>query len=195
MKAGRWQTTLGWGLHGRTLGILGYGKIGALVANYGRAFGMRVIAYGREGSQSRAHADGFETVNSQRELFAQSDVLSVHLKLVDDTRGIVTCDDLDAMKSSALFVNTSRAELVEQGALVFALQAGHPGFAAVDVYEDEPVIDHPLLHMNNVICTPHLGYVEKDSYELYFRAAFENIASFAAGRPANILNPQALAAS
>ena len=192
MKAGKWQTTLGWGLHGHTLGILGYGKIGALVANYGRAFGMRVIAYGREGSQSRAHADGFETVNSQRELFAQSDVLSVHLKLVDDTRGIVTRDDLAVMKPTALFVNTSRAELVVSGTLEAALQAGRPGFAAVDVYEDEPVRDHPLLHMENVICAPHLGYVEKDSYELYFGTAFDQLLAFFAGSPINILNQEAL---
>jgi D-3-phosphoglycerate dehydrogenase / 2-oxoglutarate reductase len=192
MKAGHWQTTLGWGLHGRTLGILGYGKIGALVANYGRAFGMRVIAYGREGSQSRAHADGFETVSSQHDLFAQSDVLSAHLKLVNDTRGIITQDDLAAMKSTALFVNTSRAELVVSGALESALQSGRPGFAAVDVYEEEPVRDHALLHMPNVICTPHLGYVEKDSYELYFGTAFDQLLAFFAGHSINILNSEAL---
>jgi D-3-phosphoglycerate dehydrogenase / 2-oxoglutarate reductase len=192
MKAGHWQTTLGWGLHGRTLGILGYGKIGALVANYGRAFGMRVIAYGREGSQSRAHADGFETVSSQRDLFAQSDVLSVHLKLVNDTRGIITQNDLTAMKPTALFVNTSRAELVVSAALESALQSGQLGFAAVDVYEEEPVRDHPLLHRPNVICTPHLGYVEKDSYELYFGTAFDQLLAFFAGHPINILNPEAL---
>jgi D-3-phosphoglycerate dehydrogenase len=192
MKAGQWQSTLGWGLHGRTLGILGYGKIGALVANYGKAFGMRVIAFGREGSQTRAKADGFETVGSQRELFEQSDVLSVHLKLVTETRGIISQDDLAAMKPTALFVNTSRAELVKSGALEAALQAGRPGYAAVDVYEDEPVIDHPLLHMDNVICTPHLGYVEKDSYELYFGTAFEQMLSYFAGKPINILNPDAL---
>jgi D-3-phosphoglycerate dehydrogenase / 2-oxoglutarate reductase len=162
------------------------------VANYGKAFGMRIIAYGREGSQSRAHEDGIETVSSQRELFAQSDVLSVHLKLVKDTQGIITGDDLVAMKSTALFVNTSRAELVVSGALEKALQAGRPGFAAVDVYEDEPVVDHPLLHMPNALCTPHIGYVERDSYELYFGVAFDQLLSYFAGNPINILNPDAL---
>lgn len=190
MKAGRWQGDLGVALYGRTLGILGYGKIGTLVANYGRAFGMKVLVWGREGSLTRAAEDGFETVGSQRELFDRSDVLSLHLKLVDETRGIVTRDDLAAMKPTALLVNTSRAGLIAPGALVEALSAGRPGYAAVDVYEEEPVADHPLLHMENVICTPHIGYVEKDTYEDYFGAAFDNLLAFFAGAPARVVNPE-----
>jgi D-3-phosphoglycerate dehydrogenase / 2-oxoglutarate reductase len=193
MKAGYWQTTLGRGLHGRTLGIFGYGKIGSLVAGYGRAFGMNVLIWGREGSLTRADSDGFETVSSQRELFERSDILSLHIKLSQETRGLVTADDLAVMQPSALLVNTSRAELIAPGALVEALQAGRPGYAAVDVYEAEPVSDHPLLHMDNVMCTPHIGYVEKDSYELYFDAAFDQLLGFAAGNPTNILNSEVLA--
>jgi len=181
MENGRWQTTLGIGLRGRTLGVYGYGKIGSLVAGYGRAFQMNVLVWGREGSLERAQADGFEIAASKDALFAQSDVLSLHIKLAKETRGIVTAADLALMKPSALLVNTSRAELIESGALENALKAGRPGYAAVDVYESEPVTDHPLLHMENVICTPHLGYVEKDSYELYFGSAFDNVLAFAAG--------------
>jgi D-3-phosphoglycerate dehydrogenase len=181
MKAGRWQTTLGVGLHGRTLGIFGYGKIGSKVASYGRAFGMNVLVWGREGSLSRARADGFGTAASQDDLFKRADVLCLHIKLIEDTRGSVTAANLAQMKPSALLVNTSRAELIEQGALEEALRAGRPGFAAVDVYESEPLLDHPLLHMDNVLCTPHLGYVEKDSYELYFSAAFDHVLAFANG--------------
>ena len=182
IKAGRWQRTIGTSLHGRTLGVFGYGNIGSLVANYGRAFGMRVLIWGREGSRSRAQADGFETVSNQRELFQQADVLSLHLKLNAETHGIVTADDLAAMKSSALLVNTSRAGLIAPGVLEAALQTGHPGFAAVDVYEDEPVVDNPLLHMENVLCTPHLGYVEKDAYENFFGTAFDQIRDFEDGK-------------
>lgn len=190
MKNGGWQGEFGVGLHGRSLGILGYGKIGTLVANYGRAFGMKVLVWGREGSLTRAAAAGFETAASQRALFERADVLSLHLKLVNETRGIVTAADLAAMKPSALLVNTSRAELIAPGALVAALQAGRPGFAAVDVYEAEPVFNHPLLHMDNVVCTPHIGYVEKDTYERYFGAAFDNLLAFFAGTPAGLLNPE-----
>lgn len=192
MKAGQWQGTLGLGLRGRTLGVFGYGKIGSLVAGYGRAFGMQVLVWGRDGSLTRARADGFETVSSQRALFEHSDVLSLHLRLVEETRGIVTATNLTAMKPSALLVNTSRAELIEHGALEAALHGGRPGFAALDVYESEPLVDHPLLHMSNVVCTPHLGYVEKDSYELYFGTAFEHLLAFATGNPLNIVNPQVL---
>jgi D-3-phosphoglycerate dehydrogenase len=191
-KAGQWQTTLGLGLRGRTLGILGYGKIGSLMAGYGRAFGMHVLVWGREGTLTRARADGFEAADSKGALFGRSDVLSLHLKLVEETRGIVTAADLAQMKRSALLVNTSRADLIEHAALEEALRAGRPGYAAVDVYESEPLSDHPLLHMENVICTPHLGYVEKDSYELYFATAFEQLLAFAAGSPIDIINPQAL---
>lgn len=190
MKSGRWQHTLGTGLHGRTLGIWGYGKIGSLVAGYGKAFGMKVLVWGREGSLSRARADGFDTATDVDDLFRRSDVLSLHLKLDKETRGIVTAHHLAQMSPTSCFVNSSRAELVETGALVAALEAGRPGYAAVDVYEQEPVVDHPLLHMHNVVCTPHLGYVEKDSYELYFGSAFENLLAFAKGSPLQLLNPE-----
>lgn len=178
MQRGGWQSTLGRGLRGRTLGIFGYGKIGALVANYGRAFGMHVLVWGREGSLTRAAEAGFQTADSQQALFEQSDVVSLHIKLSSETRGIVTAANLAAMQPTALLVNTSRAELIEAGALVAGLTAGRPGYAAVDVYESEPVIDHPLLHMPNVICTPHLGYVEQDTYELYFGEAFAHVNVF-----------------
>jgi D-3-phosphoglycerate dehydrogenase len=192
MKAGKWQTTLGYSLHGRTLGIFGYGKIGSLVAGYGRAFGMHVLVWGRAGSLTRARTDGFDTVNSQAELFERSDVLSLHLRLLEETRGIVTATDLARMKPSALLVNTSRAGLIAHGALEQALQTGRPGYAAVDVYEVEPVTDHPLLHMDNAVCTPHLGYVEKDCYELYFDTAFDQVHAFANGHPVDIINPEVL---
>ena len=183
MRTGLWQGSLGSALRGRTLGVWGYGKIGSLVAGYGRAFGMRVVAFGREGSLTRAAADGFE-VSDQHTLFTASDVLSLHLRLTAETRGIVTAADLASMKPDALLVNTSRAELIERGALVDALRAGRPGFAAVDVYEDEPILgaSHPLLALDNAVCTPHLGYVEKDSYELYFGQAFDQVVAFGAGR-------------
>ena len=191
LRAGQWQATLGTGLRGRTLGIWGYGKIGSLVASYGRAFAMDVLVWGREGSLSRAEADGFATAADRRSLFEQSDVLSLHLKLDGDTRGIVTAADLARMKPMSLLVNTSRAELIEPGALEAALRAGRPGLAAVDVYEEEPVLGagHPLLALENALCTPHLGYVEKDSYELYFGQAFDQVVAFAAGRPIHVVNP------
>lgn len=178
MRAGRWQQHLGRVLRGRTLGIYGYGRIGTLVAGYGRAFGMKVIVHGREGSLSRAAADGFAAA-TREELFSTADVLSLHLRMSEETRGIVTRADLARMRPDALLVNTSRAELVEEGALVDALRAGRPGFAAVDVYESEPLFSGPLLTMDNVVCTPHLGYVERDSYELYFGQAFDAVNAFA----------------
>lgn len=192
MQAGHWQRTLGRALHGRTLGIFGYGHIGSLIATYGQAFGMRVLAWGRGGSRARAEVDGVEVAASQDALFRDADVLSLHLALTEETRGIVSAGDLAKMKPSALFVNTSRAALVEPGALEGALRAGRPGYAAVDVYESEPVADHPLLHMDNVVCTPHLGYVEKDSYESLFGAAFDQLLAFAAGDRTNVANPEAL---
>ncbi len=184
LRSGGWQHVLGTTVRGRMLGIFGYGKIGSLVAGYGRAFGMNVLVWGREGSQSRARRDDYDVAESQRALFAESDVLSLHLRLDDATRGIVTAADLALMKPEALIVNTSRAELIEKGALEAALRAGRPGFAAVDVYEEEPILgaQHPLLSMDNAVCTPHLGYVEKDSYELYFGQAFDNVLAFAAGK-------------
>lgn len=195
LKAGGWQHTLGRALRGRRLGVWSYGKIGRLVAGYGKAFGMRVWVWGREASTGAARADGFEVAPSREAFFAESDVLSLHLRLNADTRGIVTAADLARMKPDALFVNTSRAELCEPDALAAALWFGRPGYAAVDVYEREPVLgaDHPLLALSNAICTPHLGYVEKDSYELYFGDAFENVAAFADGKPRNIANPEVLA--
>ncbi len=181
LRAGGWQSTLGMGLRGRTLGIWGYGKIGQVVAGYGRAFGMQVLAWGRAGSLERARADGFEIAASAEDLLARSDALSLHVKLAPDTRGLVTADHLAMMKPEAILVNTSRAELIAPGALVAALKAGRPGFAAVDVYEEEPVLGaaHPLLALENALCTPHLGYVERDSYELYFGQAFDNLLNWA----------------
>ena len=180
-------------LKGKTLGIWSYGKIGQLVAGYGRAFGMRVIIWGSDASRERAQADGFELASGKADLFEQSDVLSLHLRLHDDTRGIVTLEDLSRMKPTALFVNTSRAELVEPEALIAALNRGRPGLAAVDVFESEPILQgHALLRLENCICTPHIGYVEQDSYELYFGAAFDNVVNFIKGTPTNIVNPGAL---
>lgn len=200
LKAGQWQTVsaapernfrLGVALKGRTLGIWGYGKIGRMLAGYGKAFGMQVLVWGSQGSREQAARDGCRSAGSQEELFSESDVLSLHLRLVDATRGIVTAQDLGRMKPDALFVNTSRAELVEPGALEAALRQGCPGYAALDVFENEPLApDAPLLRMENVVATPHLGYVEKDGYELYFGAAFENIVDYAKGTPKNVLNPR-----
>ncbi len=201
-KDGLWQTAsinpalngLGRSLHGRTLAIWGYGKIGRLLAGYGKAFGMRVLVWGSEESRAAAVADGWERASSQAALFEQADVLTLHLRLADATRGIVTAHDLARMKPDALFVNTSRAELVQEGVLEAALRAGRPGMAAIDVFESEPAApDHPLLKIPTVLATPHLGYVEQDNYDMYFRAAFDNILQFAAGTPRNILNPAALA--
>lgn len=191
LRAGHWQSTLGQGLHGRTLGIWGYGKIGRLVAGYGRAFGMNVLVWGREGSQSRAQTDGYVIAAGKPALLEQSDVLSLHLRLNEETRGLVTAGDLARMKEDALLVNTSRAELIEPGALEAALRKGRPGFAAVDVYEEEPILGaaHPLLAMDNAVCTPHLGYVEKDCYELYFGQAFDQVLAFAEGNPIHVVNP------
>ena len=191
LRAGRWQSTLGRSLRGRTLGIWGYGKIGSLVAGYGSAFGMRVLAWGREGSLARAHSAGHATASSRDELLEASDVLSLHLRLTPETRSVIAPSDLARMRRDALLVNTSRADLIQPGALVAALREGRPGFAAVDVYEQEPVLDasHPLLSLDNALCTPHLGYVEQDSYELYFGQAFDQVLAFAEGRPLNLVTP------
>ncbi|MBS9403555.1 D-2-hydroxyacid dehydrogenase family protein [Halomonas sp. TRM85114] len=183
LKAGRWQRTLGTGLKGRTLGIFGYGKIGRLVAGYGQAFGMQVLVWGRDSTRQRAAEASLEVAESQQALFERADVLSLHLRLNDETLGIVTARHLAAMKPTALLVNTSRAPLIAAGALEMALRHGRPGQAAVDVFEQEPVITHPLLELPNLLATPHLGYVEKDSYELYFGDAFDNLLAFDAGRP------------
>ena len=195
MREGKWQKTIGQGLRGKTLGIFGYGRIGKEVALVGKTFGMQVLAWGREGSLERARADGFEVASGKRDLFEKSDVLSLHIKLTPETKGIVSAHDLSQMKPTSLRVNTSRAPLIEEGALASALRAGRPGSAAVDIYEEEPVLggDYPLLQMKNTVCTPHLGYVEWSTYEEFFGAAFERVAAFAAGRPAGIKNPGALA--
>lgn len=194
LNSGQWQGYLGQQLHGQTLGIWSFGRIGKLVAGYGKAFGMKVWVWGRSESIARAQANGFEAAASRERFFAESDVLTLHLRLNADTAGIVKLSDLARMKPDALFVNTSRAELVEPGALVQALDAGQPGYAAVDVYETEPVLDtgHPLLNRANVLCTPHIGYVERNNYELYLGTAFDNVLAFAAGRPANLANPDVL---
>lgn len=205
LKHGAWQQSglktaslpsnfcMGTRLKGRTLGIWGYGHIGQLVAGYGKAFGMRVLVWGRAPSRERAVLDGFEVTNTRVELFEQSDVLSLHLRLNDDTRGVVTMEDLSRMKPTALLVNISRAELIEPDALLGALNRGRPGLAAVDVFESEPILQgHALLRLENCICTPHIGYVDLDNYEMYYGAAFDNVVNFIAGRPTNIVNPGAL---
>ncbi len=194
LKAGKWQTGVGTGLRGRTLGVFGYGRIGSVVAGYGKAFGMKVLIWGREASLARARADGYRAARSKQVFFEKSDVISLHMRLTDATRGIVTAADLGRMKPSALIVNTSRAPLIEGGALVAALRAGRPGMAAIDVYEEEPVLDpsHPLLTLPNVVCTPHIGYVERDAYETQFGEIFDQILAYAAGKPINVVNPEVL---
>jgi len=195
LKAGSMPTNFGIGsvLHGKTLGIWGYGKIGRLVAGYGQAFGMNVMVWGREPSLERAVMDGHQAAESRDAFFTQSDVLSLHLRLNDDTRAIVQTEDLARMKPTALLVNTSRAELIEPDALLGALNRGRPGMAAVDVFEAEPILQgHALLRLENCVCTPHIGYVEQDTYEAYFGEAFDNVIHFIEGNPTNIINPAAL---
>jgi D-3-phosphoglycerate dehydrogenase len=192
LRSGRWQIGVGSSLRSKTLGIYGYGRIGATVAGYGKAFGMNVLVWAREASLQRALHDGYAAAQSKRAFFESCDVLSLHLRLVDETRGIVTRGDLSCMKPTALLVNTSRAPLIEPGALVDALRAGRPGMAAVDVYEAEPVRDpnDPLLRMDNVVCTPHIGYVTREEYEIQFSDIFDQITAYAAGRPINVVNPE-----
>jgi D-3-phosphoglycerate dehydrogenase len=194
LKGGRWQSSVGVALRGRNLGIFGYGRIGSTVAGYGRAFGMNVSVWGREGSLQRARTDGYAPAPSREAFFEQSDVVSLHVRLTPETRGIVTAEDLARMKPTALIVNTSRAGLIAPGVLVEALRKGRPGLAAVDVYEEEPVLNakHPLLQMDNVVATPHIGYVERDGYESQFNSSFDQILAFAAGKPINVINPDAL---
>jgi D-3-phosphoglycerate dehydrogenase len=194
LKEGLWQGHLGQQLRGQRLGIWGYGRIGAQIAAYGQAFGMSVWVWGREGSAARARADGFDMAPSRETFFADSDVVSLHLRLTPETRGIVLPTDLSRMKSTALLVNTSRAELIVSGALGEGLRRNAPGYAAVDVFEQEPVLGarHPLLSMPNALCTPHIGFVERDNYEAYYGGAFDNIARFAAGDTTGVLNPDAL---
>ncbi len=205
LKHGAWQQSglksasmppnfgLGNVLRGKTLGIWGYGKIGQLIAGYGKAFGIRVVLWGSEESRQRATNDGLNIAESRDSFFEQSDVLSLHLRLSDSTRGIVTSQDLGRMKPTALLVNTSRAELIEPDALIAGLNRGRPGMAAIDVFESEPILQgHALLRLENCVCTPHIGYVEQDSYEQYFGTAFDNVVNYIKGTPTNIVNPGAL---
>lgn len=194
LKTGGWQVGVGSSLRGKTLGVYGYGRVGRVVADYGRAFGMQVLVRAREQSLAVARADGHAVAASNRSFFKSCDVLSLHLRLVEPTRGIVTASDLAAMKPTALLVNTSRAGLIEPGALVTALRAGRPGMAAVDVFEQEPLRDthDPLLSMETVVCTPHIGYVTRDEYEVQFAEIFDQINAYAAGAPVNVVNPDAL---
>jgi D-3-phosphoglycerate dehydrogenase len=195
LQRGTWQIGVGATLRGKTLGIYGYGRIGKVVAGYGAAFGMNVSVWAREQARERARADGYAVARSKEAFFGECDVISLHMRLVPETRGIVTAADLSRMKPSALIVNTSRAGLIAPGALVEALRAGRPGMAAVDVYEREPLTDtnDPLLNMPGVVCTPHIGYVTRDEYDLQFADIFDQILAYAAGTPINVVNPQSLA--
>ncbi|HUI78334.1 MAG TPA: D-2-hydroxyacid dehydrogenase family protein [Bryobacteraceae bacterium] len=194
LKSGIWQTGVGRTLRGATLGIYGYGRIGEAVAGYGQAFGMNLLVWAREASRERARANGYRPALSKEAFFEESDVISLHMRLVDATRGIVTASDLARMKPSALLVNTSRAGLIQPGALIRALEQGRPGMAAVDVFDDEPVRDihHPLLTSNNVVATPHIGYVTLEEYEIQFVDIFDQITAFCAGKPINVVNPAVL---
>jgi D-3-phosphoglycerate dehydrogenase len=194
LKLGKWQIGIGSDLRGKTLGIFGYGRIGEVVAGYGKAFGMNVLVWAREDSLKRARDDGYAVATSKTAFFSESDVLSLHMRLVPATRAIVTAADLAQMKPTALLVNTSRAPLIEPGALLAALKAGRPGMAAIDVYEEEPVLDptYPLFALENVVCTPHIGYVTREEYEIQFADIFDQIVAYAAGAPINVVNPQVL---
>ena len=194
LKAGKWQIGVGRSLRGRTLGIYGYGRIGSVVAGYGKAFGMNVVVWARAESRERARSDGYAVAPSKEAFFSECDVISLHMRLVEATRGIVTADDLARMKRTALLVNTSRAPLIAPGALIAALNAGRPGMAAVDVYETEPVLDtrYSLFGMDNVVCTPHIGYVTRDEYEIQFSDIFDQIVAYANGQPINVVNPKVL---
>jgi D-3-phosphoglycerate dehydrogenase len=195
LRAGKWQTGVGYSLRGRTLGLYGYGRIARAVAEYAKAFGMPVTVWAREASLERARQDGLQVAPSKAAFFSECDVVSLHMRLVDATRHIVSAADLALMKPTALLVNTSRAPLIEPGALVSALRAGRPGMAAVDVYEEEPVLDptHSLLTLDNVICTPHIGYVTREEYEIQFSDIFDQIVAYAAGTPTNVVNPDVMA--
>jgi D-3-phosphoglycerate dehydrogenase len=193
LKVGKWQTTLGTTVVGKTLGVYAYGRIGSIVARVGKAFGMNVVCWGREGSTAKAREDGYAVAASREAFFETSDIVSLHIPLNKETRGIVKYADLARMKPTALIVNTSRGPIIEAESLVKALKEGRPGFGAFDVYDDEPVLggNHPLLKMSNVVCTPHLGYVDRDTYEKYYGAAVDSVLAYAEGKPANILNPEA----
>jgi len=191
LRAGSWQIGVGNSLRGNTLGIFGYGRIGATVAGYGKAFGMNVLVWARAASLERARSDGYAAATSKRAFLESCDVISLHMRLVQETRGIITRDDLSRMKPTALLVNTSRAALIERDALVDALRAGRPRMAAIDVYEEEPLLDvkDPLLKMDNVVCTPHIGYVTREEYEVQFSDIFDQVIGYATGSPINVVNP------
>ncbi|MGP0071537.1 MAG: D-2-hydroxyacid dehydrogenase family protein [Bryobacteraceae bacterium] len=197
LKQGKWQIGVGSTLREKTLGIFGYGRIGSVVAGYGAAFGMKVLVWSGEVSRARARSDGYATAPDKAAFFAECDVISLHLRLHDATRGIVTASDLARMKPTALIVNTGRAPLIEPGALVHALQSGRPGMAAVDVYESEPVLDphYGLLGIDNVVCTPHIGYVTREEYEIQFSDIFDQITAYYSGHPINVVNPEVLGRS
>jgi D-3-phosphoglycerate dehydrogenase / 2-oxoglutarate reductase len=194
LKEGKWQIGVGNNLREKILGIFGYGRIGRTVAGFGVAFGMKAMVWSSEGSRERARKDGYAAAPSKEAFFKECDIISLHLRLVDRTRGIVTASDLASMKPTALIVNTSRAALIEPGALVLALQAGRPGMAAVDVYEEEPLLDahHPLVGMSNVVCTPHIGYVTREEYEIQFSDIFDQVTAYCSGAPVNVVNPEVL---
>lgn len=205
LKHGAWQQSglkassmppnfgLGLRLAGKTLGVWGYGRIGRIVARFGRAFDMRVVIWGREASLLAAKQDGFEVAGDRASFFSTCDVLTVHLKLTPETRGSISPSDFSLMKPTALFVNTSRAELVDDNALVSALNRGRPGMAAIDVFESEPILQgHPLLRLENAVCTPHIGYVEQEGYEFLFEQAFDDVINFIEGRPSHLVNPDVL---
>lgn len=195
LKAGTWQTGVGRTVMGKTLGLHGFGRIARRVARYAQAFDVNVVVWAREDSREKARAEGFETAASKADFYSRCDIVSLHMRLVDATRGIVTREDLGRMKGDALIVNTSRAGLIEPGALVEALKLGRPGMAAVDVYDEEPIreVDHPLTSLPNVVCTPHIGYVTRDEYEIQFTDIFAQIVAFADGNPTNVVNPDVLA--
>src|SRR5215472_12546933 len=198
LRSGRWQAyPIGTGLRGKTLGIYGYGKIGSVVAGYGKAFGMNVIVWGRPTTMEKARADGYALARSREIFFSNSEVVSLHVRLVPETRGMVTAADLALMKPTAVMVNTSRAGLIAPGALEAALRAGRPGLAAVDVFEEEPVLgaQHPLLALDNCVCVPHLGYVERDGLEQMFSTIFDQILAYSGGKPINVMNPEVRQAS
>ena len=194
LQAGKWQVHVGTTIRGKTLGLFGYGRISKAVADYGRAFGLRVLVWGREASRDQARADGLEVAESKAAFFAESDIITLHMRLVPATRNIVTAADLAQMKQTALIVNTSRAGLIEPGALAAALRLGRPGFAAVDVYEQEPVIpgSNPLISMDNALCTPHIGFVTREEYDIQFVDIFDQINDYASGSPTSVVNPEVL---
>jgi D-3-phosphoglycerate dehydrogenase len=194
LQAGNWQIGVGNSVRGKTLGVYGYGRIGKAVIEYAKVFGLNILVWARPESRDRARADGLQTAESKEAFFETADIITLHMRLADATRGIVTAEDLGRMKPTALMVNTSRAGLIEENALADALKAGRPGMAAVDVFETEPAREHPLFAMKNVVCTPHIGYVTKDEYEIQFTDIFNQIVAYTDGNPIDVVNPEVLEA-